>query len=149
MKKHIKSISGVTLLEIMLVLAIASMVIVMSIRYYKNATDANNANAILEEIQNITAAADNLAQGAGGYSAASTTAITAIAGAQNMKTPYGSTIAITGGAGTTYTVAIPGIPAAVCISLQAKIKVNSKFTPGAACATTGTTTLNYTYNSAG
>ena len=45
--------SGATLLEVMLVLAVAAMVIVMSIRYYKNAQNSQNVNAILAQIQAI------------------------------------------------------------------------------------------------
>ena len=142
MKKHIKSIAGVTLLEIMLVLAIASMVIVMSIRYYQNATNSQNVNTIMEQIQNITAAADNLAQGGGGYSAASTAAITSVAGAGNLKTPYGTAISISSNSGSVYTVATTGIPAPVCTSLLSKMKSNTKYT-SVAC-TSGS--LSYTYN---
>jgi type II secretory pathway pseudopilin PulG len=145
MKKHIKSIAGVTLLEIMLVLAIASMVIVMSIRYYQNATNSQNVNVILEEIQNVTAAADNVSQGSGGYSGVSTTSVAAVAGASNMKTPYGSSITITSGGASTYPVVIPGLPAAVCTQLLTKLKGNSKYA-GTSCTSTGT--LNYTYSAA-
>jgi type IV pilus assembly protein PilA len=142
MKKHIKSIAGVTLLEIMLVLAIASMVIVMSIRYYQNATNSQNANTVLEEIQNITAAADNLSQGSGGYSNVSTTSVSGVAGASNMKTPYGTSITIGTGGAATYPVTIPGLPAAVCQQLASKLKANTKYvTP---VCTGGTVT--YTYN---
>jgi len=43
-----RRMSGVTLLEIMLVLAVAAMVIVMSIRYYRNATNSQNSNVIIQ-----------------------------------------------------------------------------------------------------
>ncbi len=42
------SVLGVTLLEIMLVLAIAAMVVVMSIRYYQAARASQQANDVLE-----------------------------------------------------------------------------------------------------
>jgi type II secretory pathway pseudopilin PulG len=144
MKKNIKSIAGVTLLEIMLVLAIASMVIVMSIRYYQNATNSQNVNTILEQIQNITAAADNLSQGTGGYSTVSTTGISSVAGASNLKTPYGSTITVGSGGASTYVVTVPSLPGAVCTQLLSKMKSNTKFT-AVACPTTGGS-LTYTYN---
>jgi type II secretory pathway pseudopilin PulG len=143
MKKNIKSIAGVTLLEIMLVLAIASMVIVMSIRYYQNATNSQNVNVILEEIQNVTAAADNVSQGSGGYSGVSTVGVTAVAGANNMKTPYGSMIAVGTGGASTYTVSVPGLPGAVCTQILTKLKGNSKYA-GTACSASGA--LTYTYN---
>ena len=76
MKRSLSSILGVTLLEIMLVLAIAAMIIVMSIRYYQSANASSQANALMQQIQAITAAADNIAQGAGGvYSTISTTTL--------------------------------------------------------------------------
>jgi Tfp pilus assembly protein PilE len=146
MKKHLKSIAGVTLLEIMLVLAIASMVIVMSIRYYQNATNNENSNIILEELQNITAAADNLAQGTGTYSAVTTTTLGQVAGTNNMITPYGSasTISVSGTAsGGSYTINVTSLPNSVCYSLSNKLKINSKFST---IACTGGT-LSYQYNS--
>jgi type II secretory pathway pseudopilin PulG len=145
MKKHIKSIAGVTLLEIMLVLAIASMVIVMSIRYYQNATNSENTNIVLEEVQNITAASDNLAQGLGSYSGVNATNVASVAGASNMKTPYGSAITIGTGGASTYTVTIPSLPPAVCAALASKLAANSKYTAPVCTASTGTVT--YTYNS--
>jgi type II secretory pathway pseudopilin PulG len=146
MKRHLKTIAGVTLLEIMLVLAVASMVIVMSIRYYQNAQNSENTNIIMEQIQNISAAADNLAQGAGTYSAATTSAVSAIAGSNNMITPYAGTIVVSGGS-TSYSVNIPSIPSGVCTNLAAKLKANSKFSVVGTCGTSGTTSLAYTYTS--
>jgi hypothetical protein len=139
MKKHIKSIAGVTLLEI--------MVIVMSIRYYQNATNSQNTNTILEEIQNITAAADNLSQGSSSYSSISTSSLAPVAGSANMKDPYGAPITISGtSTGSTYTVSIPSLPAAVCTQLISKLKANSKFVTPSCSATTGVVTATYTYN---
>jgi type II secretory pathway pseudopilin PulG len=145
MKRHIKSIAGVTLLEIMLVLAVASMVIVMSIRYYQNAQNSENTNIIMEEIQNIGAAADNLAQGGSSYSTVTQTSVASIAGSNNLATPYGGTISI-GGAGSTYSVTVPSIPGPVCTSLRAKLAANTKFTALSTC-TAATGSLTYTYMS--
>jgi type II secretory pathway pseudopilin PulG len=141
MKKHIKSIAGVTLLEIMLVLAIASMVIVMSIRYYQNATNSSNTNILLAQVQNITAAADNLAQGGGSYSALTASNLASVAGASNLRTPYGTSIAVANSGGTAYTVSIPGLNASVCTQLSVKLRANPKFASPACAAGT----LTYTY----
>jgi type II secretory pathway pseudopilin PulG len=146
MKRHIKSIAGVTLLEIMLVLAVASMVIVMSIRYYQNAQNSENTNIIMEEIQNIGAAADNLGQGGGSYSAVSQAAVKSIAGSSNMLTPYGGTISING-TGSSYSVTIPAMPSPVCTSLAAKLAANSKFTGVTGCNSASQSSLSYTYQS--
>ena len=67
MKCFSKKNQGVTLLEVLLVLAIAAMIIVMSIRYYQSASTSQQVNMTMEEIQAITAAADNLAIGSGSY----------------------------------------------------------------------------------
>lgn len=147
MKKYFKSIAGVTLLEIMLVLAIAAMVIVMSIRYYETATSSENANILMDMIQNITAAGDNIALGTGGYSGVSTSTVSPIAGANNMKTPYGTSVTISSGASTSYKVTIPGLPASVCSNLSAKLSANTRFTGqnSAASCTSATNTFTYTY----
>lgn len=73
MKRFVKATLGVTLLEIMLVLAIAAMVIVMSIRYYQTAQSSNQANAFVSQIQAYVAAAENLSQNAGFSAGANTT----------------------------------------------------------------------------
>ena len=128
MKRTLKLSTGVTLLEIMLVLAIASMVIVMSIRYYQQASNSQNVNVILEEIQNITAAADNIAQGTGGYSSATSANIAVIAGANNMTSPYGSAIAVTS-TSTAVTMSFGTVPASVCTQVTQKLSSNPKYAP--------------------
>ncbi|MES2217580.1 MAG: hypothetical protein V4501_04115 [Pseudomonadota bacterium] len=149
MKRHLKTIAGVTLLEIMLVLAVASMVIVMSIRYYQNAQNSENTNIIMEEIQNIGAAADNLAQGTNSYSAITTSTINAIAGSNNTTTPYGGTISISGQTGgNAYSVVIPSVPGPVCASLKSKLASNTKFTSvSGSCSGTGSVSYMYQVNS--
>src|SRR5260221_6708582 len=96
MKKFAKSMLGVTLLEIMLVLAVAAMIIVMSVRYYQSATASQSTNNMLEEMQAITAAADGLAQGTGTYSAATGSNVRPLMQNNSLATPWGTTITITG-----------------------------------------------------
>lgn len=147
-----KSISGVTLLEIMLVLAIAAMVIVMSIRYYSSATLSQQTNTVMQQIISVTAAADNLAQGAGTYTAATDTSIKAIVGANNLGTPWGDVSSWTITPGTiSYTVALTPLPLSVCTSLAAKLapNVSGSHVKTSGCTGTGNAaTLNYTYNAA-
>lgn len=148
--KRLSRMLGVTLLEIMLVLAIAAMVIVMSIRYYQSATLSQQSNDVMQKLLAITAAADNLSQGSGSYgSLISTTNIGNIVGSNNMKTPWTSAnpFSISGG-GTSYNVSVDSLPAAVCTNLQ------GKFTMGAGthysnvgCSGSGnSTTFKFTYN---
>jgi len=131
------------------VLAIAAMVIVMSIRYYQNATLAQQTNGVMQTILAVTAAADNLAAGTGTYSAVSTSSVKNIVGSTNIKTPWSSTnpFAIVGAA-TSYTVTLSTLPLGVCTSLTGKLasgKSGSHFT-GAGCTGSGNAaTLAYTY----
>jgi len=135
--------SGVTLLEILLVLAIAAMIIIMSIRYYQSATDSEQANMAMEQIQAITAAADNLALGGGSYLASvSQAAISSVVGSNNMNTPNGSLITISNVVATSYGVSMP-LGTTVCTSVLAKLQGNNKVSGTAAC-TAGT--LSYTYD---
>ena len=150
MKKFAKSMLGVTLLEIMLVLAIAAMIIVMSVRYYQSATSNQQANAVLQMVQGITAAADGLAQSTGGYSQATTVSIGPLMPNSSLRTPWGGDITITPGSGTspsTYKVNIAGTPQAVCALLTSRLKANIKYTDikPATCSKTPNA-IEYTYD---
>lgn len=142
--KRLSRMFGVTLLEIMLVLAIAAMVIVMSIRYYTSATMSQQANTVRSQIQAIAAAMDNLAVGAGTYSQVSASAIiNAMGGAQNLKTPWNTTISVNTPAGvTSYVVVVPGTTTSLCSILAAQVKSNPRFT--GSCTASG---FQYTYDS--
>lgn len=125
--KRLSRMLGVTLLEIMLVLAIAAMVIVMSIRYYQTATSSQQTNAVIEQVLAITAAADNLSQGAGTYSAATLANIENIVGSVNMRTPWsaGAVPFVISGAGAALTISVSQLPNAVCTALAAKINTGA------------------------
>lgn len=148
MKRTYKSMLGVTLLEIMLVLAIASMVIVMSIRYYNSATASQNANAVMEQIQAIAAASDSLAQGSGGYSAAglNNSVLAPLLPTNGLVTPWNQTLTVASSGPTTYTVSIPATPASVCAILTTKLKLNPRFTVTSGACVQGNP-FTYTYTS--
>ena len=151
MKRFTKSMSGVTLLEIMLVLAIAAMIIVMSVRYYQSANASQQATAALGQLQAITAAADGLAQGSGSYVTGNVSSATVgpllPGGPQGgLMTPWGTTIDISASAPDKYTVAIPTVPYSVCPLLYAKLAANPHIgTSVTACGGAGATNMNYTY----
>ncbi len=153
--KRLSRTLGVTLLEIMLVLAIAAMIIVMSIRYYSTATSSQQANAMFQTVAAIQAAADNLAQGTGTYSQVTSTNISNIVGASSLQTQWNTTYkfqtqAGTGGA-SSYTATIGPIPTSVCTSILGKLAsgaTGSHYT-AASCTAAGAggmSTLAYTYN---
>jgi type II secretory pathway pseudopilin PulG len=152
MKHTRKSILGVTLLEIMLVLAIAAMVIVMSVRYYQTATTAQQANAIIEQLQAITVAADSLAQATGSYSSAFTNSnytsqLGNLLPKNSFSTPWGTSIALSGIVGNQYVMTIGTVPAAACTLMRARISANNHYSGITSCAATATSmTITYLAN---
>lgn len=152
MKRSAKSMHGVTLLEIMLVLAIAAMIIVMSVRYYQSASASQQANAALQQIQGITAAADGLAQATGSYSAAgisTSTLAPLLPGGltSGFITPWGTTITVTVSSPSKYTVTLPGTPSGVCPLLLSKLVANNHYTSSSTCGTAAADVVyDYTAN---
>lgn len=145
MKRNFKSIAGVTLLEIMLVLAIAAMIVVMSIKYYQTATTQEQVNTIMDEIQAIAVAADSMESGTGSYSGVGTgSGFTSLLPVKNLITPWGGSFTITG-AGATYTMSLGNTPHGTCASINTRISTNNHYT--ASCAS-GVGTMNITYNAA-
>lgn len=151
MKKGFKSVAGVTLLEIMLVLAIAAMIIVMSIRYYQSANASQQANSVTEMVTAIVAAADGLAQPVGSYKTAgvSKDSIAPLLPATGLTTPWQTSVDVAATGDNTFTITIPSTPAAVCPLVVAKLKADNHFTQTAptACNASSTTNLVITYTS--
>lgn len=142
---------GVTLLEVMLVLAVAAMVIVMSIRYYQTANSNQQANALIQMSQGIAAAADSLAQRDGSFnnSDVTSTNIKNLMPNSSMGTPWGTTAMFSAASPTTYVVMFPATPRAVCIQASSRLSSNPKYTaltPPSSCAAGGTD-FTYTYDS--
>ena len=140
---------GVTLMEVMLVLAIAALIIVMSVRYYQTTASSQQANAVLLQIESITEIADRLAQGSGSYQNITQSAIALSMPNQLMTSPWGTPITITGGTATYYEVSYTKMPKSVCAQVVPRISANPRFnsTVGSgapACNAAGTFT--YTYN---
>lgn len=138
-----RSMLGVTLLEIMLVLAIAGMIIVMSVRYYQSATTSSQANDMLQRIQAIIAAEESIAQASGSYVASTDDSLQGIlGGAKNgLTTPWGTAINVTATA-TSFTVALTGVPSGVCGLLLPRVKANSRVQASSTCAS-GTASIVY------
>jgi len=155
MKKGFKTVLGVTLLEVMLVLAIASMIIVMSVRYYQSASSSQQANNVLQQIQGIVSASDSLAQGQGSYSAANinNSTLQPLLPAGGLTTPWGDPITVASTGATSYTIDIGSVPSGVCPLLYSKLATNNHFTIGgtapaaSACSTTASTATTITYTS--
>lgn len=157
MRRAFKSNLGVTLLEVMLVLAIAAMIIVMSVRYYQSASSAQQANTVLQQMQGIVSAADSLAQAKGAYSAISNNSLTPLLPTGALVTPWGEPIDVTTTSETTFDIKVgSGIPSGVCPLLFSKLATNNHFSIGgtppvdpSTCNATGattSTTITYTSN---
>lgn len=139
MKFIMRKMSGVTLLEIMLVLAVAALLIVMSVRYYSTSGSAEQVNALVEQIQAIVQAADGIAQEQGyNSSSISTSTVGAVLQNTGMTTPWGEPITVAVASTTTLTITVPDVPAAICPLLQAKYNGNASFNATANnCPATG------------
>ena len=141
MKKSIRAILGVTLLEIMLVLAVAAMVIVLSIRYYQSASSSSQTNAIMGAFQSITAAAGNISQGTGSYSGITKANLTTVVPSATFTSPWGTAMTFSATA-SSFTVTAPTTPTGVCSLISAKLKGDSH-TSASTCTAKGD--LVYTY----
>ena len=152
MKRFKKSILGVTLLEIMLVLAIAAMIIVMSVRYYQSANINQQANAFLAQLQAMQAAADSLSQATGSYSAATASSIVSIVGGtgNTVNTPWGGTITPSKSSASTmlYTMGGAAVSTAVCTLVKSRLAANTHWSSssGSAGAVSGCVTIYYNSN---
>ncbi|MBX3708333.1 MAG: hypothetical protein KIT56_06585 [Gammaproteobacteria bacterium] len=156
MKRVFKTVLGVTLLEVMLVLAIAAMIIVMSVRYYQSASASQQANAVLQQIQGIVSAADNLAQAGGSYSAVklNNSTLTPLLPGGALTTPWGEPITVTSTSATTFTINAGHVPSGVCPLLYSKLATNNHYSIGntppvdpSTCSPTSATSTTLTYTS--
>lgn len=130
--------SGVTLLEIMLVLAIAAMIIMMSVRYYENASSSNEANEFLSQVQSITAAVENLAGGSGAYTtSASKTNVQNTLGqtadAGWLTAPWGGLMTYTATTTGFQLTSIPQPSSAVCTLITTKMSSSPKYSMASPC----------------
>lgn len=138
MKQSFKKMLGVTLLEIMLVLAIAALVIVMSIRFYQSASTSNKVNAGVSLVQGIVAAGENYLNATGSFSAISnTTLLPYLPGSAMPTSPWGGDVTVKSTGANSYTIAMPVTgPQSVCTQFNDLLKQNAKFTPDN-CAAAG------------
>jgi Tfp pilus assembly major pilin PilA len=144
MKKSPQAMLGVTLLEIMLVLAIAAMVIVMSIRYYQSAANNQKIAAGLNTITAVVSAGESyLASGPStGLTALSNGVLSPYLGGSMPASPWGGAVTVSGVSSTSYTVSMPvSKDAVVCTQLIAMISQNSKLNSPAPTCAAGTLTV--------
>jgi type II secretory pathway pseudopilin PulG len=146
MQTNRHALPGVTLLEIMLVLAIAALVVVMSIRYYVSGVTAQQANSVLSQMQAMVNAASTIAGESGDYSLVNSTNVANQMPNHSLATPWGTNMTVSG-TGSTFTVNIPGTPFDVCTILSARLSADNHYDLSATtCPSTGSVTYTYTYN---
>ena len=129
MKKSRKSMLGVTLLEIMLVLAIAAMVIVMSIRYYQSASTNQKINAALNTVTGMVAAGESFLAAYGsftGISAGNANFLQYLPNSTIPNSPWGGPISSLNASGPTGYSFSMNVPTDVCPQLLALVRQNGK-----------------------
>ena len=139
MKKSSRSMLGVTLLEIMLVLAIAAMVVVMSIRYYQQASSNQRVNAAVDLITGYVAAGVSYLNAVGTYAnIGNGSALNPyLPNNQASPSPWGGAITVGGGTQTTFAVTFPSVPGADCAKLANLLQAQSKNVTIGSCAAMG------------
>ncbi len=124
MKRTFKSILGVTLLEIMLVMAIAAMVIVMSIRYYQSAASNQRVASGVDILTGYVGAAVSYIQAGGTFSGISSANLKVyLPGNEMPASPWGGSTSIASGA-TNFTVNFTAVPASDCAKLKGLLTSN-------------------------
>ena len=143
MKINLKKMIGVTLLEILLVLVVAALVLVMSIRYYQSASTSAKVNASVEILQSAIGAADAYINAGKGISTITDTALSPYFPGGVLPTdPWsGQVIAFSNATTTSYDVSFSSVPGSACTQLATLAQANSKIKQSAstACAAAGAT----------
>lgn len=132
MRRFLKSMLGVTLLEIMLVLAVAAMIIVMSVRYYQSASTSQQANAYLSQVQAIAAAMNSMSQSTGSFSGISASSIKSILPPNGLVPPWGGAEVQVSGSATGFTITAT-MPAGVCALVLRQLTSSANYT-GSSCS---------------
>ena len=138
MKRSFKSVLGVTLLEIMLVLAIAAMIVVMSIRYYQTASLNQKVAAAMDSITAVVAASESYMSATSTVPTNASNVTPYLPGSVMPNSPWTGVLVIAKGSGTgEYTITVPNVPAAACTPLMNLVKTNPKMSQTAPTCSAG------------
>ncbi len=135
---------GVTLLEIMLVLAISASIIIMSVRYYGSATSSLQANNTLQQIQAITAAIDSYSFN-GSYAEVTTPLVKSLLPQNTLTTSWGTPISIGSAKPSSYEVKLPSMPLSVCAQVYGKLAANNHYQIDKPCDSNVASDFTYSY----
>lgn len=135
MNRNLKSMLGVTLLEIMLVLAIAAMVIVMSIRYYQSASSNQRVAAAADLLTGYIGGAESYVQAGGSFASITASKLATYSGVSATAiSPWGQAVSVSGTT-TGFTVNFGTVPSTDCTKLMGLLKTNTSITFAASCTT--------------
>lgn len=138
MKRISIIVFGVTLLEIMLLLAVASIIIIMSVRYYQTTNQNQQINSFVEQVHAITSVADTIAKVnnsdyAGVNPASVESGVTGNTGGFNL--PWGGTLTyVPNATGYELTLSVPPNDAA-CSILTSRLTSDDHFQVDGTCGT--------------
>ncbi len=149
MTRLFRHILGVTLLEIMLVLAIAALIIVMSVRYFQSASTSQQATALMSQIQAIGAAMNSMSKGTSDYSGLTSASVASIIPGGGLIPPWGGSAITVNAANTkqgTFEIDIPNVPPGVCNLVAGELVSSTGWTAAPCTAGAVTPSWAVTYN---
>jgi Tfp pilus assembly protein PilE len=132
-----QTVLGVTLIEIMLAIAIASLIVLNSIRFYKTTVAHNQALGLVQYLQLISAVADSYAANSG-YTAFTTSAIP-----DNLKNSQWGAITVTASTQNSYSLSFANITTSTCEAVLNLLK-NSNYSSSNNCSSAGEFVVTYT-----
>lgn len=136
--------AGMTLIEIIVVLAIGALIIGGALSLYSNASSSQSSNQMNSDLTAIRASVKSLFTAQGGYGTVSLNSV--LINAQKVPTtmtisgatinhPLNGTVTVTG-ATTNFTVTVTAIPTDVCVSLLSAASGYTSIKVGASAART-------------
>lgn len=133
MNKVIKNLQGITLIEVMLVLVIAALLVVMSVRYFESAENSSQANTFAMKMQQYITNAENARTSTGVYPTSAIMESMLPGGANAWNMPWGGAGVYAENFGGFTITLTPVPPPAACALITAKFASNPKTTVTATC----------------
>lgn len=131
---------GMSLPRVLFVLGFVLFALLATLHYTHAANESREASIILSNLSNITAATQHLNK-----STLTTNTLAALLPADNLITPWGSTVSVEEADQHSYTLKIPLTPARICKLIKNEIKQNTHVLADATtCPHSGSVTFLYT-----
>lgn len=131
---------GMSLPRVLFLLGFVLFAVLSTLHYTHAANESREASIILSNLSNITAVVDRLDK-----SKLTTNTLAALLPADNLVTPWGSSVSVEEANQHSYTLKIPMTPARVCKRIKNEIKQNAHVLADATtCPHSGSVTFLYT-----